>query len=174
MTHGLGSTLSKNVSSLALTIWELWYFKDLEEKKESVSQLINKWVTRLFVEQASATPGLLIILNNFLVLVFLLSAICFFPCVHSRSTRKIWPSRLWSAYTDNEEWQVIYITRTLASILNNEQIFVNLLDFAFILNMWLWAAFIELWFLIPLKIPRIIHVFVFRVLFKYVAQYCFD
>ena len=79
MTHGLGSTLSKNVSSLALTIWELWYFKDLEEKKELVSQLINKWVTRLFVEQASATPGLLIILNNFLVLVFLLSAICFFP-----------------------------------------------------------------------------------------------
>ena len=30
--HGIGWTCSQNVSSLALTVWELWYFEDLEEK----------------------------------------------------------------------------------------------------------------------------------------------
>ena len=30
-------TLSQNFSSLALTVWELWFFEDIEEKDESVT-----------------------------------------------------------------------------------------------------------------------------------------
>ena len=53
MTHGVGWTFSKNTSSLALTVLELWCFEDLEEK----DQLTNdEGVCRT----ARATPGLLI------------------------------------------------------------------------------------------------------------------
>ena len=42
MTHGEGCTFSPNFSSLALTVWDLWCFEDLEEKYE--------WMTKLYVE----------------------------------------------------------------------------------------------------------------------------
>ena len=54
-----GWTISQNVSSLAHSVCDLWYFEDLEEKDESLSQWISdKGICRT----ASATPGLLI--NN--------------------------------------------------------------------------------------------------------------
>ena len=46
MTRLGGWTLSQN-SSLALTVCDLWYYEDLEEKDE----WINEWMTRLFIEQ---------------------------------------------------------------------------------------------------------------------------
>ena len=41
----------KKNSSLALTVCDLWYYEDLEEKADSVNELINELMTRLFIEQ---------------------------------------------------------------------------------------------------------------------------
>ena len=48
---GGGWTYSQNFSSLALTVCDLWYYEDLEEKDDSVTEWINKSITRLFIEQ---------------------------------------------------------------------------------------------------------------------------
>ena len=40
MTHGGGCTLSQNVSSLALKVWERQCIEDWEEKDHSLNQLI--------------------------------------------------------------------------------------------------------------------------------------
>ena len=45
--HFWRRTFSQNFSSLALTVCDIWYYEDLEEKADS----INEWVTRLFVGQ---------------------------------------------------------------------------------------------------------------------------
>ena len=47
MTRFGGWTFSQNFSSLALTVCDLWYYEDLEEKDDSN----NQWMTRLFVGQ---------------------------------------------------------------------------------------------------------------------------
>ena len=56
MTHGVGWTFSYNFSSLALTVWDLWFFEDLEEKDQWVSDSVNKEAVR---RTAPATRGLL-------------------------------------------------------------------------------------------------------------------
>ena len=53
---GGGWTFSQNFSSLALTVCDLWYYEDLEEKATSVTQLIND---EAVYKTAPATPGLL-------------------------------------------------------------------------------------------------------------------
>ena len=50
--HGVGWTCSQNVSPLALTVWVLWCFEDLEEKD---SELIYQIITKLFVEKPGYT-----------------------------------------------------------------------------------------------------------------------
>ena len=52
-----GWTFSQNFSSLALTVYDLWYYEDLEEKDESINQSINH---EAVYRTAPATPGLLI------------------------------------------------------------------------------------------------------------------
>ena len=34
-------TFSQNFSSLALTVYDLWYYEDLEEKDDSMNELMN-------------------------------------------------------------------------------------------------------------------------------------
>ena len=51
-----GWTLSQNFSSLALTICDLWYHEDLEEKDDSINQSISD---KAVYRTAPATPGLL-------------------------------------------------------------------------------------------------------------------
>ena len=51
-----GRTFSQNFSSLALTICDLWYYEDLEEKDDSINELINE---EAVYRTAPATPGLL-------------------------------------------------------------------------------------------------------------------
>ena len=46
-----GWTFSSNFSSLALTVYDLWYYEDLEEKDEWINEWINYLMTRLFIEQ---------------------------------------------------------------------------------------------------------------------------
>ena len=41
----------EHFSSLAFTVCDLWYYKDLEEKADSINELMNEWVTRLFEGQ---------------------------------------------------------------------------------------------------------------------------
>ena len=53
-----GWTFSQNFSSLALTICDLWYYEDLEEKDELMNESINY---KAVYRTAPATPGLLII-----------------------------------------------------------------------------------------------------------------
>ena len=48
---GRGGELFQNVSSLALTVCDLWYFEDLEEKADSLTDWLNEWITGLYVEQ---------------------------------------------------------------------------------------------------------------------------
>ena len=36
-----GWTFSQNFSSLALTVYDLWYYEDLEEKDDSINELMN-------------------------------------------------------------------------------------------------------------------------------------
>ena len=55
MTHemlvgGKVNILSK-FSSLALTVCDLWYYEDLEEKADLLTHWINELITRLFIEQ---------------------------------------------------------------------------------------------------------------------------
>ena len=51
-------TLSQNVSSLALTVCDFWYYEDLEEKDDSVTKWMNY---EAVYRTAPATRGLLII-----------------------------------------------------------------------------------------------------------------
>ena len=51
-----GWTFSQNFSSLALTVCDLWYYEDLEEKDEWLNQWIND---EAVYRTAPATPGLL-------------------------------------------------------------------------------------------------------------------
>ena len=51
-----GWTFSQNFRSLALTVCDLWYYVDLEEKADLMNQLINYEVVD---RTAPATPGLL-------------------------------------------------------------------------------------------------------------------
>ena len=46
-----GVNILSNFSSLALTVSDLWYYEDLEEKAHSVNQLINELITRLLIKQ---------------------------------------------------------------------------------------------------------------------------
>ena len=41
---GGGWAFSQNVSSLALTVCDLWYYEDLEEKDEIMNESINEWI----------------------------------------------------------------------------------------------------------------------------------
>ena len=52
VTHGVRWTLSQNFSFLALTVWDLWGFEDLEEKD---SELIYQSITKLYVEKPGYT-----------------------------------------------------------------------------------------------------------------------
>ena len=54
-----GWTFSQNFSSLALTVCDLWYYEDLEEKADSLTELMND---EAVYRTAPATPGLLNIL----------------------------------------------------------------------------------------------------------------
>ena len=40
---GGGWTFSQNFSSLALTVSDLWYYEDLEEKDDWLNQWMNQW-----------------------------------------------------------------------------------------------------------------------------------
>ena len=53
---GGGWTFSQNFSSLAFTVCDLWYHEDLEEKDDSLNQLMND---EAVYRTAPATPGLL-------------------------------------------------------------------------------------------------------------------
>ena len=55
MTHDMlgGWTFSQNFSFLAPTVCDLWYYEDMEEKADSISESVNELMT------APATPGLL-------------------------------------------------------------------------------------------------------------------
>ena len=53
-----GWAFSQNFSSLALTICDLWYYEDLQEKDGSVTESIND---EAVYRTAPATPGLLTI-----------------------------------------------------------------------------------------------------------------
>ena len=57
-----GWTFSQNFSSLALTVCDLCYYEDLEEKAEWVTELINH---EAVYRTAPATPGLLIMFNKY-------------------------------------------------------------------------------------------------------------
>ena len=47
-------------SSLALTVCDLWYYKDLEEKDDWLNESMNEWINdEAFYRTAPATPGLL-------------------------------------------------------------------------------------------------------------------
>ena len=66
-----GRTFSQNVSSLALTVCDLWYLKDLEEIADSLTESINY---KGVCGTAPATPGLLkkdIISKNYIFHTFL-------------------------------------------------------------------------------------------------------
>ena len=55
-----GWTFSQNFSSLALTICDLWYYEDLEEKAGSISIWMNELINDEAVYRtALAPPGLL-------------------------------------------------------------------------------------------------------------------
>ena len=56
-----GWTFSQNFSSLALTVCDLWYYEDLEEKADWFSQSVNY---KAVYRTAPATLGLLIIILN--------------------------------------------------------------------------------------------------------------
>ena len=60
MTRCGGWTFFQNFSSLALTVCDLWYYEDLEEKAHGLTELINEWINDEAVYRtATATPGLL-------------------------------------------------------------------------------------------------------------------
>ena len=47
--------MCQNFRSLALTVWDLWCFEDLEEKDDPINQSVN---VRGVCRTAPATPGL--------------------------------------------------------------------------------------------------------------------
>ena len=51
VTRLVGWTFSQNFSSPALTVCHLSYYEDLEEKDDSINELINQSMMRLFIEQ---------------------------------------------------------------------------------------------------------------------------
>ena len=51
-------TFSQNFSSLALTVCDLWYYEDLEEKDDLLTELMND---KAVYRTAPTTRGLLII-----------------------------------------------------------------------------------------------------------------
>ena len=57
MTNLGGLTFSQNFSSLALTVCDLWYYEDLEEKDEWMNESMNDGAV---YRTAPATQGLLI------------------------------------------------------------------------------------------------------------------
>ena len=60
MTGGERWMFSKNFSSLALTVFDLWYFEDWQEKDESLNEWMNELINYEGVGRtAPATPGLL-------------------------------------------------------------------------------------------------------------------
>ena len=60
VTHGVGWPFSKKISSLALTVWELWSFEHLDEKAHGLTELINQSMNHKAVcRTALATRGLL-------------------------------------------------------------------------------------------------------------------
>ena len=61
VTHGGGWTFSQSFSSLTLTVWDLWYLEDWEEKDRWRSDLINY---EAVCRTAPATQGLLITLGT--------------------------------------------------------------------------------------------------------------
>jgi hypothetical protein len=65
-----GWTFFKNFISLTLTVCDLWYYEDLEEKAHGINQWINH---KAVYQTAPATPGLLIIV----VLQLLLIQLCY-------------------------------------------------------------------------------------------------
>ena len=53
--------MCKNVMSLALMVWDLLYFRDLEKKDRLLNQVISELINDGHVRRtALATPGLLI------------------------------------------------------------------------------------------------------------------
>ena len=52
MTRWGGGTYSQNFSSLALTVSDLWYHEDMDEKADILTDWMNESVTRLFIEQS--------------------------------------------------------------------------------------------------------------------------
>ena len=56
MTHGGGWTFSQNFSFLALMVWVYWWLEGLEEKADSLTELIND---KGDCRTAPATPSLL-------------------------------------------------------------------------------------------------------------------
>ena len=71
-----GWTFSQNLSSLALTVCDLWYYGDLEEKAHWMNELING---EAVYRTAPATPGLLkVIINFFLNFVVLFWYWCYY------------------------------------------------------------------------------------------------
>ena len=61
MFGGGGWTFSQNFSFLTLTVCDLWYYEDLEEKDDWLNEWINEWMYDEAVYRTSlATPGLLI------------------------------------------------------------------------------------------------------------------
>ena len=58
--HVRGWTFYQNFSSLSLTVCDLWYYEDLEEKADWIGQWINQLINHEAVYRtAPATPGLL-------------------------------------------------------------------------------------------------------------------
>ena len=51
--------MSQHFSSIAPTVWELWFFEDLEEKDELVTELMSD---KAVCRTAPATQGLLTIM----------------------------------------------------------------------------------------------------------------
>ena len=53
-------TCSQNFRPLALTVCNLWYYEDLEEKADLLTDWLNQWINDEAVYRtAPATPGLL-------------------------------------------------------------------------------------------------------------------
>ena len=60
-----GWTFSQHFSSLALTVCDLWYYEDLEEKDHWLNEWINQSISHEAVYRtAPATPGLLKTIPN--------------------------------------------------------------------------------------------------------------
>ena len=47
----------ENFSSLAITVWELGFFEDMEDGDDQFTELMNDLMTKLFLEQPLALHG---------------------------------------------------------------------------------------------------------------------